>query len=197
LTSLAIQLPAAVIVEVILLVGTATAFSSFLFHARHVVYESVEPPEPKLRKSKIVRAEEEQSVTADEHAKTPTRKSRRASRASKKDLTAEANAEAAAEPKATPAEKLSTAPAEPPVAADAKTPASPVKPTAPAKPSVVSSPAAPQDFDVADEDDDVEGQVSINGRNLRLDGAEDLRGLSKRERRKLRKAQKDRERVEA
>jgi hypothetical protein len=198
LTSLRIQVPAAVIVDSVLLVGTATVFSSLLFHARRVVYESVEPPEPKPRKLKIVREEEEQSATTDEQCKTPARKSRRTSRASKKDTIAEVAAEAAAEPKAVPAEKISTVPAEPAVAADAKVPASPVKPAAPAKPSVVSSPPAPREFDEAtDGDDDADGQVIINGRNLRLDGAEDLRGLSKRERRKLRKAMKDRERVEA
>jgi hypothetical protein len=201
LTSLRIQVPAAVIVEAILLVGTATAFSSLLFHARHVVYESVEPPEPKPRKSKIVRAEEEQSATADDQSKTAVRKSRRTSRTSKKDAIAEAVAETVAEPvaKAAPVETPSTAPPEPTVAApESKKPVSPSKPASAAKPPVLSSQPTPHDFEeAADEDEDADGQASINGRNLRLDGAEDLRGLSKRERRKLRKAMKDRERVEA
>ncbi len=200
LTSLAIQVPSAVVIDAILLVGTATAFSSLLFHARHVVYESVEPPEPKPRKSKIVRAEEEQSATTDEEAKTPARKPRRASRTSKKDTIAEAVVEPVAEPlaKAAPVEKPSTTRAEPTVASDSKTAVSPSKPAQSARPPVVSSQATSHDFDeAADENEDADAQVSVNGRNLRLDGAEDLRGLSKRERRKLRKAMKDRERVEA
>jgi hypothetical protein len=53
------------------------------------------------------------------------------------------------------------------------------------------------EIDDADDESDSEDMAELNGQKFRLDGPEELRGMSKRERRKLRKAMKDRDQAAA
>jgi hypothetical protein len=197
--------PAASLPALLLLVGTASAFSALLFHARHVVYESVEPPEPPVRKKRAPAAAPGQP----EETEKPKRNSaRRASRAKPEEQSSEELAEAQetpveAKPVPKPHFSLKSEPAQamPPVLAKPSPKPEQPKPEQPKPeqpkpepPRPTPKAAAPSKQAASDTDgdwsDDAE-PAEANGRTLRLDGPEDpLRGLSKRERRKLRKAMK-------
>jgi len=187
-----LELPVSVITRTTLMTGTATVFASLLFHARHVVYECVEPPERKPRRSKALSQTEQKSSPVEEETKFSTRKGRRTSRASKQTATAEtvklASSKSSAEEQ--PAAEVVA------LATEKATSPAP-RPALPSKPAPVAPPVESQDeVEETDEDLVFKGHASFNGRQVRLDSPEDLRGLSKRDRRKLRKAMKDRERME-
>jgi hypothetical protein len=204
LKSLTPAVPVPVLATGLFLTSIATTFASLLFHARHVVYESVEPPDLPKRRKKIAKAVGE-SVAADDTSKRSARRSRE-SKSTKPAATKAAETSVAATietaPQAakTPAVKAPTAvtaPAKPVEAKPIEMKPVEAKPASrPVEPPKVASRASetPADDDWSDED---AAAVGKNGRNYRLDDAEDpLKGLSKRERRKQRKAQRDRERAE-
>lgn len=195
-TAWGLTLPVAVITRTVLMSGTAGLFASLLFHARHVVYECVEPPERKPRAKSLSQSATDE-IAVEEEKKLSIRKTRRGSRSTKQSATAEAVMTTYASiaedvpAKETPAVRPETA-ARAPAKLDPPAP----KPAPPVKPASVASPAANEEYgDEADDNGDSGGHASFNGRQIRLDGAEDVRGLSKRERRKLRKAMKGREEI--
>jgi hypothetical protein len=171
----------------LLLCGVAVAFSSLLFHTRYVVYESVEPPEqsvrPKsVRPKKVEQAARETEPSSDLKAKRSSNTKRRK------------------------AEKSSPAPSETPAApsAPSKRAAAAAAAEAAAVPEVaetetraIQNEEPPVMQPLEPEGDDFSEQASADdwgdGQHYRLDGPEDpLRGLSKRERRRLRKQMKGR-----
>lgn len=208
-----LMVPPAAVPVGLLLAGTTAAFTSLLFHARHVVYESVEPPEAPVRRKKAAAVE----VADVESEAKPKRAARRSSRTKTDDepeskpskvesAKAEAKPATAVEtpskpprphfvlkdqvlkdpPKAAPVLKPE------PVVAKAPPKPEPPKPAPEPKPAPVAAKAAPPEPEETDGD---ESMVDMDGRQVRLDGPEDpLRGLSKRERRKLRKESKGRDR---
>lgn len=206
---------AACVQQALLLLGTATAFSGMLFHTRHVIYESAEPPEPSLRikkvgkKSKDAREEASPDSELAAQAKTKRASSRRTKRSAPEADSEKAAAKTLKDEQSSPIRKPHFA-----LAADANSkseknqssgggrdaeiPAAQLdtpKTTAKvAEPPIKQANLEPQ-HDMED-DGDEEGMVEINGRLVRLDGPEEgLKGLSKRDRRKLRKAAKDRDRA--
>ncbi|HEX6987241.1 MAG TPA: hypothetical protein VF170_17820 [Planctomycetaceae bacterium] len=208
LARVGLTVPPAAVTTGLFLTGAVAAFTGLLVHARHVVYESVEPPDPPVRKKAAVAAEEPAVEAGEEKPKrTSTRRSGRAKAeepaAAKAPEPKPAKSEpkvkeqsppaedAAPEPVAKPhfvkSQPAKPQPAPPPVAAK------PQPKPEPAKPEPVATTPVPESDDEWSEED----AVSADGRRFRLDGPEDaLKGLSKRERRKLRKAAKDRERAE-
>jgi hypothetical protein len=191
-----LAVPPAAVSASLLLAGTALAFTAMLFHARHVVYECVEPPEQPVRRKKAAETAESKDEAEEKSKRTAASRSSRAKAVEEKPELVQAPAEEA--PAKTPrphfvlkeqvlkeSQKPAPAPKPEPVAAKPQPKPEPSKPA-----PVVSKPAAPE----PDEDSDDEDMAEIGGRKVRLDGPEDpLRGLSKRERRKLRKEMKQRE----
>ena len=149
-----VNLPTNVVIQTTLMTGTASLFASLMFHARHVVYESVEPPERKPRRPKTIPRIADESSPVEEESKLSARKTGRASRASK---TVAAPEPAAVLPVKPAAEKSAAKdpPAVPEVAvrATAKTESPTAKAVPPTKPAAVAPPVARhKDFDEADED---------------------------------------------
>jgi hypothetical protein len=190
-----LRIPVPALAHATLMAGTVCAFTGVLFHARHVVYESVEPPERKPgRRDRIATAGEE---SADVTASTaPGRKPRRASRSTKakatavaRDLEVNSPTEAIAEVTAAEPERNASGP---PVQPTERIPAASKESMAPPKRREPSASMRPVQVSRDEpEDEPIEDEpVRVGGRNVRLDGPEELRGLSKRERRKLRKAMK-------
>ncbi|MGC1273407.1 MAG: hypothetical protein WBC44_06835 [Planctomycetaceae bacterium] len=188
LRALEIPIPFTALTTGLCLAGAVLTFASLLFHARHVVYESVEPPELPIRKKKP--AKSKAGASGDGEVK-PKRTSRRSSRAKAESTTA------------------ATSPERPKEQQPASAVAAPVRPTP--KPAIESKPSAIRNEPVPkiasasskpappsiDDDwsDDEDGATDADGRQYRLDGPEDaLKGMSKRERRKQRKAMRDRDR---
>lgn len=188
LRALELPIPLAASATGLWLAGAVTMFVSLLFHARHVVYESVEPPELPVRKNKSAKAK---AVAADGSEAKPKRASRRTSR-TKAESTTTKPAESSKDPAAPAVAASVKAAPKPP--AESKSPTSRVEPAA--KVAVAGAASKPTAPPVNDDWSDEDGGAShADGRQYRLDGPEDeLKGMSKRERRKQRKAQKDRER---
>ncbi|MBA3315897.1 MAG: hypothetical protein H0T47_21735 [Planctomycetaceae bacterium] len=185
------DLPILLVVPGILLAGTAAAFTGLLFHARHVVYESVEPPEQPVRRKKAVVVVTQVAETTTAGEEKPKREtSRRTSRAAKATSLKPMEDEAPVAAKAPVAKPHFAAKSEPLTQTPREETVVAVQ-AAPKPAPVVEQPSASD----PDEDDSSEEMVDFEGRKLRLDGPEEeLRGLSKRERRKMRKAMKDRDR---
>lgn len=202
-----LTLPSTAVSPGLLLAGAALAFTAMLFHARHVVYESVEPPEQPVRRKKVVEAAEPGDGSETKSKRATSSRSNRAKSAEEKPEPVKPTAEEA--PAKTPRphfvlkEQVLKEPPKPapvakpePVAAKPQPKPEPVvakpqpKPEPPKPVPVASKPAPP----APEEDSDDEDMAEIDGRKVRLDGPEDpLRGLSKRERRKLRKEMKQRD----
>ena len=172
LASLSPAATAALLGQGLWLASSALLFGGFLFHARHVIYESVEPPAPKANKVKPLKEAEAKPTKADAKAAPRTSK------------------------------KAVAQPPEPVKTSETKTPdPAPPEPAKKAPDVEVSrakpAPSPDPEPSAASREDlwaDI-GTVEIDGKVIRLDGPEDpLKGLSKRERRKLRKAVKDRQR---
>lgn len=190
------SIPAAAISPGLLLAGTVSAFASMLFHARHVVYESVEPPDAPVRRKKVI---EDTTSEEEPEAKSKSQSSRRAGRGKAAEEKAEPvkpvveEAAKPARPHFVLKEQVLKEPAKPASAAKLE-PVAAAKPQPklePPKPAPVAAKPAPPE---PEEDSDDEDMAEIGGRKVRLDGPEDpLRGLSKRERRKLRKEMRQRE----
>lgn len=195
-TAWGLTLPIAVITRTVLMSGTAGLFASLLFHARHVVYECVEPPERKPRAKSLSQSATDK-IAVEEEKKLSIRKTRRGSRSTKQAATAEeVTTTSVSIAEELPAKESPAVRPEVVARAAAKPDPPAPKPAPPVKPAAVAPPAANDDYNDEADDGDSGGHASFNGRQIRLDGAEDVRGLSKRERRKLRKAMKGREEVE-
>lgn len=155
---------APLILAAIWLAGVVSLFGAILFHARHVVFESVEPPEGNKQTRPAPKAE----VAKASPPKKPAAKPRKS------------------------ASKKSASPSSP-----EDTPESPVNSPSPSKPertAPVAKAPAPPEPPPSTRWAEI-GTIEVEGKIIRLDGPEDpMKGLSKRERRKLRKAIKDRQR---
>lgn len=212
------------------LFAATSLFVGLLLHARHVLYRSADPPQPRPSRwrplvvqvlQRLTRRSNAAATTADdadevtdpvkEHAsrKSPratTRKARKPAtkkttaspaepepgetdedESSATDITPEPEAEAPVPPKPEPV------PALPP--AETRT-AKPAPSTAPAPPPAPA--AKPQSAAAADDDEDeADESASDSDPQFRVDGAHDkasLKGLSKRERRKLQKQWREEQR---
>lgn len=186
LASLSPMATPALVADGLWLASSAALFGGFLFHARHVIYESVEPPASKPAKAKPITESKAKTKPAKATTKAATRESKKA-----------AVAQSVEQPAATVTKssetKAPTPVATPPVekAPVEKAPVVEARPAKQAPPPEPEPPAASREDRWADI-----GTVEVDGQVIRLDGPEDpLKGLSKRERRKLRKAVKDRQRA--
>ena len=158
------QVAPQLVIQSLWLAGTINLFAAFLFHARFVIYESVEPP----ASAKDTR--QKQTAAPTEKAVAKARSS--TSQSANQKPTPQSSPAAKSQPIAKPA---------------AQTP--PAKPEVQASEPPVISKATPDDRWAEI------GTIEVDGRVIRLDGPEDpMKGLSKRERRKVRKAIKDHQR---
>ena len=194
----------------------AALFLGLLLHAQFVIYHSADPPPPRasiLRRiavrlreladsARAAATPDDKPAAADakatgaassRRAPTSTRGPRRASRKPAETADEEAAAEVAEEatlepgPEPTNTEEVAKAsPVPRPATAESRRPEMERKPQPPAPQPACAATPEPGLLD----DDDADGHDGPDGRTLRIDAAHDrdqLKGLSKRERRKLQK----------
>lgn len=173
------------------LLGTVTLFAALLIHARHVIYESVEPPDLPARRKKPAKASTGESASSDPEPKQTPRRSSRTKSATK---ATEKSAESSSK-KTVPAAKVAAKATGESKAQSTRSDANSTPAPAAAKSSATEPGSTPESDAWTDGSDD--GRTDRNGRRHRLDEPHDaLKGLSKRERRKQRKLMRDRERAE-